>query len=162
MNANYKSVKNKGVQLVQGHNKWWPYQTAFNLPPDWRWNLAEQPLEFPKGERAGVLTHPAWLAAWSGNFENHPVQRGKWIRTHLLGGTVPDVPIGVDARVPEAEHVTFRNRLKQATAAAECWRCHRKMDPLGVTFERYDHYGRYQRATLASPWMPLAGSIAPA
>ena len=103
VNANYKSVKNKGVQLVQGHNKWWPYQTAFNLPPDWRWNLTEQPLEFPKGERAGVLTHPAWLAAWSGNFENHPVQRGKWIRTHLLGGTVPDVPIGVDARVPEAD-----------------------------------------------------------
>ena len=151
VNANYKSVKNKGVQLVQGHNKWWPYQTAFNLPPDWRWNLMEQPLEFPKGERAGVLTHPAWLAAWSGNFENHPVQRGKWIRTHLLGGTVPDVPIGVDARVPEAEHVTFRNRLKQATAAAECWRCHRKMDPLGVTFERYDHYGRYQRRDAGQP-----------
>ena len=151
VNANYKSVKNKGVQLVQGHHKWWPYQTAFNLPPDWRWNLAEQPLEFPKGERAGVLTHPAWLAAWSGNFENHPVQRGKWIRTHLLGGTVPDVPIGVDARVPEAEHVTFRNRLKQATAAAECWRCHRKMDPLGVTFERYDHYGRYQRRDAGQP-----------
>ena len=151
VNANYKSVKNKGVQLVQGHHKWWPYQTAFNLPPDWRWNLMEQPLEFPKGERAGVLTHPAWLAAWSGNFENHPVQRGKWIRTHLLGGTVPDVPIGVDARVPEAEHVTFRNRLKQATAAAECWRCHRKMDPLGVTFERYDHYGRYQRRDAGQP-----------
>jgi len=151
VNANYKSVKNKGVQLVQGHHKWWPYQTAFNLPPDWRWNLTEQPLEFPKGERAGVLTHPAWLAAWSGNFENHPVQRGKWIRTHLLGGTVPDVPIGVDARVPEAEHVTFRNRLKQATAAAECWRCHRKMDPLGVTFERYDHYGRYQRRDAGQP-----------
>ena len=151
VNAHYKDVKNKGPQLVQGHIKWWPYQTTFNLPPDWRWGLAEQPVVFPAGERAGVLTHPAWLAAWSGNFENHPVQRGKWIRTHLLGGTVPDVPIGVDARVPEAEHVTFRNRLKQATAAAECWRCHRKMDPLGVTFERYDHYGRYQRKDAGQP-----------
>ena len=98
-----------------------------------------------------MLTHPAWLAAWSGNFDNHPVQRGKWIRTHLLGGTVPDVPIGVDARVPDAEHITFRNRLKQATAAAECWRCHRKMDPLGVVFERYDHYGRYQRRDAGQP-----------
>ena len=47
--------------------------------------------------------------------------------------------------------MTFRNRLKQATAAAECWRCHRKMDPLGVTFERYDHYGRYQRRDAGQP-----------
>ena len=59
---------------------------------------------FSKGRARRVLTHPAWLAAWSGNFDNHPVQRGKWIRTHLLGGSVPDVPIGVDARVPEMEH----------------------------------------------------------
>ena len=73
------------------------------------------------------------------------MQRGKWIRTHLLGGSVPDVPIGVDARVPEREHTTFRERLRLATAAAECWRCHKNMDPLGVPFERYDHYGRYQR-----------------
>ena len=151
VNAQYKSVKRKGVQLQPTHTKWWPYQTAFNLAPDWRWGLDRQPVEFPEGERAGVLTHPAWLAAWSGNFDNHPVQRGKWIRTHLLGGTVPDVPIGVDARVPEAEHITFRNRLKQATAAAECWRCHRKMDPLGVVFERYDHYGRYQRRDAGQP-----------
>ena len=67
-------------------------------------------------------------AAWSGTFENHPVQRGKWIRTHLLGGSVPDVPIGVDARVPERTHL-FRNRLKEATAAAECQRCHKKWIP---------------------------------
>ena len=33
VNANYKSVKNKGVQLVQGHNKWWPYQTALTFRP---------------------------------------------------------------------------------------------------------------------------------
>lgn len=127
------------------------YHTAFNLPPDWKWSPHLQPVSFPPDERAGVLTHPAWLAAWSGNFENHPVQRGKWIRTHLLGGTVPDVPIGVDARVPEMEHTTLRDRLKAATTATKCWRCHRKMDPLGVPFERYDHYGRLQRIDAGQP-----------
>lgn len=158
VNANYKDEKNKGVVLVQGHNKSWPYQTSFNLPHDWKWSLANQPVAFPKEERAGILTHPAWLAAWSGNFENHPVQRGKWIRTHLLGGTVPDVPIGVDARVPEKEHTSFRDRLKEATAAAECQRCHKKMDPLGVPFERYDHYGRLQRRDAGQPVDP-SGAI---
>lgn len=158
VNANYKDEKKKGVVLVQGHNKTWPYQTSFNLPHDWKWSLANQPVAFPKDERAGILTHPAWLAAWSGNFENHPVQRGKWIRTHLLGGTVPDVPIGVDARVPEKEHTSFRNRLKEVTAATECQRCHKKMDPLGLPFERYDHYGRLQRRDATQPVDP-SGAI---
>ncbi len=151
VNTHYKQDKKKGVVLQKAHHKQGKYHTAFNLPPDWKWSVDRQPITFPQDERAGVLTHPAWLAAWSGNFENHPVQRGKWVRTHLLGGSVPDVPIGVDARVPEAEHKSFRDRLRMATSAAECWRCHRKMDPLGVVFERYDHYGRYQRRDAGQP-----------
>jgi len=143
--------KQQASQLIKRDAKTRKYQTAFNLPLDWKWGVHLQPVSFAVNERAGVLTHPAWLAAWSGNFENHPVQRGKWIRTHLLGGTVPDVPIGVDARVPEKEHTTFRARLKIATEAAECWRCHRKMDPLGLPFEQYDHYGRFQRFDVGQP-----------
>lgn len=147
----YKEDKGKVTLERNGNKKWSFYHTAFNLPRDWKWSLEKQPIEFPADERAGVLTHPAWLAAWSGNFENHPVQRGKWIRTHLLGGAVPDVPIGVDARVPELEHTTFRERLRLATNEERCWRCHRKMDPLGATFERYDHYGRFQRFDAGQP-----------
>ena len=146
-----REAKDESPSLVRRNEKTRKYQTAFNLPIDWKWSAHLQPVEFAEGERAGILTHPAWLVAWSGNFENHPVQRGKWIRTHLLGGTVPDVPIGVDARVPEMEHRSFRERLGLATEAAECWRCHKKMDPLGVAFERYDHYGRYQRLDAGQP-----------
>ncbi len=150
INVTYGRKETEG-QLVHRDNRTRHYQTAFSLPLDWKWSLHLQPVKFREDERAGVLTHPAWLAAWSGNFDNHPVQRGKWVRTHLLGGYVPDVPIGVDARVPEIEHKTFRERLHMATKAAECWRCHRKMDPLGVAFERYDHYGRYQRLDAGQP-----------
>jgi len=150
VNAKFGS-KEKSDTLIKRHEKRGKYKTAFNLPLDWRWSAEQQPLEFRKDERAGVLTHPAWLAAWSGNFDNHPVQRGKWVRTHLLAGSVPDVPIGVDARVPEVEHKSFRDRLAMATSTAECWRCHRSMDPLGVAFERYDHYGRFQRLDAGQP-----------
>jgi hypothetical protein len=55
----------------------------------------------PKDQRMGVLTHPAWLVAHSGNFDNDPIRRGLWIRKHLLGGMVPDVPITVDAKLPD-------------------------------------------------------------
>lgn len=145
-----KNGPDKG-KLERRHVKRGKYHTAFSLPPDWRWAAHLQPVTFPPDERAGILTHPAWLAAWSGNFDNHPVQRGKWIRTHLLGGSVSDVPIGVDARVPEKEHTSLRNRLKIATSKPECWRCHENMDPLGLPFERYDHYGRYQRVDATQP-----------
>ncbi|MEZ5303997.1 MAG: DUF1588 domain-containing protein [Verrucomicrobiales bacterium] len=153
----YDSGANE-VAMRKRHENEWPIHAAYSLPLDWRWSPHLQPVEFPPGQRAGVLTHPAWLAAWSGNFDNHPVQRGKWIRTHLLGGTVPDVPIGVDARVPEIQHRTFRQRLAVATKPAECWRCHKKMDPLGVPFERYDHYGRFQRLDAGLP-VDVAGAI---
>lgn len=157
VNAGY-GRKKEADKIVRRDTKSRKYQTAFNLPLDWKWAAELQPVSFRKDERAGVLTHPAWLAAWSGNFDNHPVQRGKWIRTHLLGGSVPDVPIGVDARVPEKEHTTFRDRLKMATSAAECWRCHKRMDPLGVPFERYDHYGRFQRLDAGQP-VDASGTI---
>jgi len=150
VNTKYRR-NDKEDELVPRNERTRKYQTAFNLPMDWKWAVHLQPVQFREDERAGVLTHPAWLTAWSGNFDNHPVQRGKWIRTHLLGGSVPDVPIGVDARVPEKEHTTFRDRLQIATQAAECWRCHKKMDPLGLPFERYDHYGRLQRRDAGQP-----------
>lgn len=154
------SFTNRGneVTMRRRSNVEWPYHSVYGLPLDWRWSPHLQPVEFPRDERAGVLTHPAWLAAWSGNFDNHPVQRGKWIRTHLLGGTVPDVPIGVDARVPEAEHQSFRQRLEMTTHKRECWRCHQKMDPLGLPFERFDHYGRYQRIDAGQP-VVVTGAI---
>ena len=142
--------KNVFVKRTGNNDKGRTYQTAFNLPMDWKWT-EKQPITFPENERSGVLTHPAWLAAWSANTENHPVQRGLWVRTHLLGGTVPDVPIGVDAKVPEKENTTFRDRLKLATGSPDCRRCHRKMDELGVVFEQYDHYGRFQRLDAGQP-----------
>ena len=108
------------------------------------WNYPrEQPFQMPRGQRAGILTHPAWLVAWSGNFDNDPIRRGKWIREHLLADTVPDLPITVDAVVPEDPHRTLRQRL-EATREEFCWRCHRKMNPLGLPFERFDDFGRFR------------------
>jgi hypothetical protein len=86
---------------------------------------------------------PSWLVAWSTNFDTDPVRRGRWVRERLLGGTVPDLPIGVVAQVPDEPHHTFRDRLT-VTRAAECWKCHRRMDDLGLPFEQFDHYGRFR------------------
>ena len=103
----------------------------------------QQPFQMPVGQRAGILTHPAWLIAWSGNFDNDPIRRGKWIREHLLADTIPDVPLDVNAVVPEHREQSLRQRL-HVTRDEYCWKCHEKMDPLGFPFEQFDDFGRYR------------------
>ncbi len=94
--------------------------------------------------RKGMLTHPAWLIAHAQNTETDPIHRGKWIREKLLAGTIPDVPITVDAVIPEDPHKTLRQRLDAKTNNSYCMKCHQKMNPLGLPFEMYDDFGRYR------------------
>ncbi|MBO53125.1 MAG: hypothetical protein CMJ69_20380 [Planctomycetaceae bacterium] len=111
---------------------------------DWRiWDYpTRQPAKVPN--RKGMLTHPAWLIAHAQNLETDPIHRGKWIREKLLAGTIPDVPITVDAVIPEDHHKTLRQRMEVRTGDAYCRRCHQKMDPLGFPFEIYDDFGRFR------------------
>ena len=100
--------------------------------------------------RIGILNMRAWLVANSTNVENHAIHRGKWIRERLLGQRLPELPIGVDAALPEAPEQTLRERMEK-TRQAECWRCHQWMDPLGLPFERYDHFGSFRETDLGGP-----------
>ena len=102
-----------------------------------------QPILLPEGTRIGVLMQPSWLIAFSTNFDNDPVRRGRWVRERLLGGTVPDMPKGVVVKVSDEKHLPLRDRLK-ATREGQCLNCHRFMDDLGLPFENFDHYGRFR------------------
>ena len=68
--------------------------------------------EMPQGHRLGILTHPSWLIAQSDNFDNNPIHRGKWIREKLLGEKLPEIPITVDAKLPDEPHHTLRERMR--------------------------------------------------
>lgn len=102
-----------------------------------------QPFVIPN--RKGILTHPAWLIAHSANTATDPVRRGKWIREKLLAGSIPDVPITVDAKIPDDPNKTLGERLHMVTGKQECWKCHVRMNPLGIPFESYDDFGRFRR-----------------
>ena len=97
----------------------------------------------PGRRRSGLLESPAWLVAWSTNFHTDPVRRGRWIREQLLGGRVPDLPINAAAMIPDDPHRTLRER-QSVTRDAACWKCHYRMDDLGLPFEGHDHYGHAQ------------------
>ena len=96
-------------------------------------------------KRAGVLTHPAWLAAHGGNFENDPsaIHRGKWVYEELLCGLVPPIPVTVDAQLSlETKGDSARSRLSsQLDDNPQCSACHQYMNPIGYTFEIYNHAG---------------------
>ncbi|MDA8697597.1 DUF1588 domain-containing protein [Rhodopirellula sp.] len=120
---------------------------AYNLNGyDWDFP-AIQPFVLDQGKRAGILSHPSWLIAHSLNASTDPVRRGKWIRERLLAGTIPDIPITVDASVPEDPHKTLRERYA-VTEAESCWKCHVKMNPLGYSFEMFDDFGRWRNHEL--------------
>ncbi len=147
--ANYGTKKNKQTRKDEPApavvlN---PNNDKGKVPPEFVYGFKEWPKDQPTANlpetRIGILMQPSWLAAWSTNFDNDPVRRGRWIRERLLGGTVPDLPIGVAAQVPDDPHRTYRDRLT-VTRAAQCWKCHRKMDELGLAFEQFDHYGRFR------------------
>jgi hypothetical protein len=82
--------------------------------------------------------------------DNHAIHRGIWIRERLLGGGIPDVPITVDAQLPDEPESTLRHRMR-VTREEYCWKCHQKMDPLGLSFEMYNHAGLFRTTELGKP-----------
>lgn len=104
----------------------------------------------PEGQRLGILTHPGWLVSHSDAMDNHAIRRGRWIRERLLGGGIPDVPITVDAMLPDEPQNTLRQRMR-VTRETYCWTCHEKMDPLGLPFEMFNHAGVYRDLELDKP-----------
>ena len=111
----------------------------------------------PGDQRMGILTHPSWLVSHSDAMDNHAILRGRWIRERLLGGGIPDVPITVDAMLPDEPQNTLRERMR-VTSQEYCWTCHEKMDPLGLPFEMYNHAGVYREYELDKP-VDTSGAI---
>ena len=111
-----------------------------HLPP-----TAGENRRAPQGDRIGILMQPSWQVAWSTNFHNDIVRRGRWVRERLLGGRVPDLPINAAAMIPDDPHRTLRQR-QMVTREAQCWKCHYRMDELGLPFENVNHYGFPRRA----------------
>ena len=140
------------VNLPWQHGNTYWHTPIYNLPePSGKGGrYTDPPLDYPVEQpfkianRKGILTHPSWLIAHSQNTQSDPVRRGRWVREKLLAGRVPDIPITVDAVIPEDHLNTLGTRLEKVTSAQECIKCHQYMNPLGVPFEIYDDFGRFR------------------
>lgn len=147
------------VQRAGGVEKWRAAHDtqSYNLDPFEQEFRRGVPVAAPPEQRCGVLTQPSWLVAHSGNFDNDPVRRGKWIREKLLAGYVMDVPVTVQAVIPDSDTMTLRERF-EVVHEPTCWGCHKKMNPLGMPFEQFNHVGRFRAAEQGAP-VVTEGSI---
>lgn len=143
---NYTGTK---ISPIRWENGYKDYHRNYNLAPS-RVRKTPEWVTMPSKERAGILTHPAWLLAFSDNEKNQAIQRGRWVTTKLLGGMVPDAPVEVDARLPEDDSLTLREKM-HVTQAQQCIHCHRHMDPLGLPFEQYDLFGQFRTEEKSKP-----------
>jgi hypothetical protein len=70
------------------------------------------------------------------------------VRSRLLCQEVPPPPAGLDTKfVPTAAAKTTRDHYLQEHATpqrAECYGCHKLMDPIGFAFEHYDPIGKWR------------------
>lgn len=146
------------------HGYYYDHSTFYSLPPTPKreryWYTESKDFKFPEdapaywdypveqpfriADRKGILTHPAWLIAFAANSATDPIRRGRWIREKLLAGVVPDVPIAVDAKIPDDPHKSLRERVATVTKAAACAKCHNRMNDLGYAFEQFDDFGRFR------------------
>ena len=46
--------------------------------------------------------------------------------------------------IAENERLTIKQKLERHRASPNCYACHSQMDPLGLSLENYDWFGRYR------------------
>ena len=96
----------------------------------------------PGSHRGGLLGHGSILTATSNGVETQPVSRGIWVLENLLGKPPNPPPPDVEPIEPDTRGVaTIRQLMEKHRRNATCFECHRKIDPIGLALENYDHVG---------------------
>ncbi len=96
------------------------------------------------GRPGGLLAHASVLLANSTGEDSHPVKRGVWVRTALLGDPPAPPPPAVpnlDSGAEGTALLSLKRQLERHQDSESCAFCHRGIDPWGVALEEYDAVG---------------------
>ena len=107
----------------------------------------------PAGQRAGFLTHPAWLGLKAAREDTKPMKRGEFIYEEVFCQNIPPVNLNAVPVLPETTELTMREKFAMHTGV-DCVGCHSILDPPGFAFENYDVVGAY-RTTASSLNKPI-------
>ncbi len=99
----------------------------------------------PEDRRGGLLGHGSILTLTSNGVETQPVVRGIWVLENLLGTPPSPPPPDVQPVEPDTRGVkTIRELMAKHRTIQTCNECHRKIDPIGLAMENFDHLGRFR------------------
>ena len=99
----------------------------------------------PEDHRGGLLWHASILTATSNGVETQPVLRGVWVLENLLGTPPNPPPPDVEPIEPDTRGVsTIRQLMEKHRNNPTCYECHRKIDPIGLSMENFDHVGAWR------------------
>jgi hypothetical protein len=116
-------------------------------------------MDLPAGQRAGLLTQPSFLVAFSEAEHPHPISRGKLVSDDLLCQNLV-FPMGDVPPLSLAEDATVRERLAIHSSLPGCAACHKFLDPVGLALEQYDHTGRFRTKAEGGKTVDPSGVLA--
>ncbi|AQT62451.1 DUF1592 domain-containing protein [Cellvibrio sp. PSBB023] len=108
----------------------------------------------PDSMRGGLLGQASILTVTS--YANHTsvVRRGQWVLANLLAAPPPPAPPDVPALKAEStsgKALNAREQLAQHSKDPACHSCHVRMDPIGLSLEKYDAIGRLRELDAGRP-----------
>lgn len=96
-------------------------------------------------QRAGVVTHPYLLAAFSYQKSSSPIHRGVFLTRSVIGRALKPPPVAVAFKDAEFDpKLSMREKVSVLTKGETCQTCHSVINPLGFTLELYDAVGRFR------------------
>jgi hypothetical protein len=104
-----------------------------------------QRVDFPGGERRGLLMQLGFLAANSYSIRTDPIHRGLFVVRDVLCRGIPDPPPGASTTpLPETDEPidTTRQEISVLTGQSFCPTCHTQINPPGFAFEGFDAAGQ--------------------
>ena len=113
-----------------------------------QWRRVEKVTAYGRG---GFLGFGAVIAKQSAAARTSPIKRGAWL-VQMLGERLPKVPPDVPP-LPETPPagLSVREITERHRADSKCAGCHVRIDPYGMTLERFDAIGRLRPANELKP-----------
>lgn len=100
----------------------------------------------PASPHGGVLTQARIMKMNSDGSDSHPIRRGTWVMDRILFDPPPPPPkLSTLKEEGLIKAKTLRERIAQhAKTNSACMNCHKRIDPLGLSFENYDAVGSWR------------------
>ena len=104
-------------------------------------------VQLDQTQRGGLFGQGSVLAVTAFPGRTSPVVRGRWILTDVLGVALPPPPPDAaefSEELEESRRLTMQQKLERHAGKASCRACHSRIDPLGLSLENFDWFGRWR------------------